>query len=167
MGVLIKKQLVSGSIFLRWFDPMDRRDACSAEVAERKHSLHEMGASTHLFRSTRRRLEPRSRRSRRFPTVLAPSSRPYAAQAAWQLSPLPDAPCLLFATLLTNAPERCVRCRGRGHGRESRQRAHHVRASNVGTRAGVHERCDEASADSGAVCRSSGHLMAAEWSRKK
>lgn len=160
--------MVSGSIFLRWFDPMDRRDACSAEVAERKHSLHEMGASTHLFRSTRRRLEPRSRRSRRFPTVLAPSSRPYTAQAAWQsLTSSRCALLLLFATLLTNAPERCVRCRGRGHGRESRQRAHRVRASNVGTRAGVHERCDEASADSGAVCRTSGHLMAAEWSRKK
>ena len=147
---------------------MDRRDACSAEVAERKHSLHEMGASTHLFRSTRRRLEPRSRRSRRFPTVLAPSLRPYAAQAAWQT--LTSSRCALLAVCdaaVTNATERCVRCAGHGHGRESRPRAHHVRASNVRTRGGVHERCDEAFADRELLCRGSGHLIAAEWRKKK
>ena len=52
--------------------------------------------------------------------------------------------CWPFATLLANAPERCVRCADRERHRESRPRGEHMRVSTASRRGGVRVRCGEA-----------------------
>ena len=52
--------------------------------------------------------------------------------------------CWPFATLLANAPERCVRCAERERHRESRPRGERMRVSIASRRGGVRVRCGEA-----------------------
>jgi len=73
----------------------------TGSVVTRQHLLNSFavsigreGASTHLFRSARRRVEPRSRRLRRFTAVLAPLPHAHATHVARQ----------------TPASSRCKRC---------------------------------------------------------
>ena len=61
--------------------------------------------------------------------------------------------CWPFATLLANAPERCVRCADRECHRERLPRGERMRVSTARRRGGVRERCGEAFARQRAVRR--------------